>query len=207
MSNTKPKVWDTPFIQKPNNMSKVTYSTSWDIMDYLNDYQAQVLTPREHAPDYLYFEYYNLSEKQKISLPDMFKITGGFIVISERFHELLQEFDLGQTQFFEVPLYEYNQKNQRPGRWFILHIAEHKEALVPEECTGLITFVKGGDKWLSNFGDDTVAVLKNVALAGVDLWMDPRLNERIFLSDRLKIAIKDHKIKATSMKMKPTKLI
>lgn len=210
MADTKLKIWNTPFIQKTQNVRKVTYSSSWDLMDYLNDYQRQVLTPRSHAPDYLYFNVYDLPKKKKESLLDMFRVRDGLIVISERLYDLFQQFDTGATQFFEVPLFEYNQKDRRPGVYYILHIAEQKRALVPEASQELQlrgTTEQDGDIWYNSLITDKIAVSAKIAATGVDLWMDPNMRERIFFSDRLKTAFKDAGIKASALKFLPCKVV
>ena len=210
MTDTKLKIWNTPFIQKTQNSRKIDYSSGWDLIDYLDDYQRQILTPRSHVPDYLYFNVYNLPKKKKESLLDMFKVQDGLIVISERLYDLLQQFDTGGTQFFEVPLFEYNQKDRRPGIYYILHIAEHKRALVPDASEELVlrgTNERYGDVWYNGLLTDKIAVSAGVAGTGVDLWMDPNMNDRIFFSDRLKAAFKEAEIKASALKFLPCKVV
>ena len=190
------------------NMTRISYKISWDEMDYIRDYRAQVPTPRDHSPEYIYFNVYDLPERKKAALPDMFEITGGLIVISQRFHDLLQDFDLGKTQLFEVPLYENNQKDRRPGTYYILHIGEQKSSFLPDESTGIRAHGSGDTlNWDSYAGEDKLALSRDAALAGVDLWMEAKMGDRIFFSDRLKSAIKNHKIKAASLKMRPCKLV
>ena len=208
MPATKPKVWDTNFISHSQNSTRIDYQSTWDKMDYLNDYEMQIPTPRNHAPDFLHFNVYDLPERKKAALPDMFKVINGLIVVSQRFCDLLQDFDLGKTRLFEVPLYEYNQKDRRPGTYYILHIGEQKTSFLPDESTGLESLGSGETLvWMSDVDEDKLALSKDAALTGVDLWMEAKMRSRIFFSDRLKMAIKDHKITASSLKMRPCKLI
>jgi hypothetical protein len=44
--------------------------------------------------------------------------------------------------------------------------------------------------------------LRAASAEGADLWQDPALRERLFLTDRLKRAIKDAGIKARKMTMR-----
>ncbi|MGB7244994.1 MAG: DUF1629 domain-containing protein [Sulfitobacter sp.] len=210
MTDEKLKIWNTMFIQKTRNMRRITYKTEWSAIDYLDDYVKQIPTPRSHAPDYMYFNVYNLPEKKKNALGDMFKIRDGLIIISERMYALLQQFDTGATLFFEIPLFEYNQTDRRPGTYYILHIAEQKQALVPEESEEIKlrgTNAQQGDIWYNDYNTGKIAVSAKSAAAGADLWMDTNFRERIFVSDRLKVAIKEAGIKASALTFLPCKVI
>ena len=205
------RVWHSEFPRSAQNIKEIEYSTSYDELAYIHEYNARQSAPRDHAPDYMYFGRYNFSEKKKSSLRDLFTIRGGLMVVSERFRDLLLGSDLGKTDFFELPLYEYNQKDRRPGRYFILHIAETKDALRLENCgdlSGKAERLAGNYARLRLIDRDTVvAVDRQTALAGVDLWGDPMLPGVAFMSDRLKLAIEEAKIQASFLQIKETKLV
>ncbi len=157
--------------------------------------------PPEEVPDYIYFDLRDLRKSQKDNLPDLFKITGGIPVVSERFRELLMTHELGATKFHEVSLLEYDQKTRRLGRWFFLSIIESKPTLIPEKSEGIReTAAKGVFAPVSGVND--VLAVRAASAAGADLWQDRAILFRIFLSDRLKRAIKEAGIKVRRMPMR-----
>ncbi len=123
-------------------------------------------------------------------------------MVSERFFDLLSTYNLGPTRFFEVPLLEYDQKTRRPGRWFILQILAEKPTLVPERSEGVTEASLKGHWEADPFGSGVLAV-RATSSAGEDLWVDPVISHRIFLSDRLKTAIEEAKIVVRSMPFIP----
>ena len=202
-----PKVWDTPFLGKTENMKDLNFKIEGERMAYLDKFYLYQPVTRDEAPDYIFFTYKS-PERYKSNLPDIFKITGGIVIISEYFYNLLQKFDLGETKLFEVPLYECDQTTRRPERYFILHLVASKTCFLPEHSKN-VEEINNAGVWRRNNlleGEDTLAVSLD-ALEGVDLWVDPAINRRIFFSDRLKIAIKEYEIRATRMKIRPVKVI
>ncbi|NSX54331.1 hypothetical protein [Parasulfitobacter algicola] len=169
MTNTKAKIWNTTFIMKTENSRHINYHSDREILAYADEYQDFIKVERNQAPEYLYFDLYDLKEKYKNSLPDIFKVQDAVIVISQKLHDLLQNFDLGETLLFEIPLYEYNQKDRRPGTYYILHIVEKKTAFVPEASKGVVEYPVGGI-WKPNIKDDILAVqnqLPRVSICGL----------------------------------------
>ncbi|NNK68456.1 MAG: hypothetical protein HKO95_17160 [Rhodobacteraceae bacterium] len=157
-------------------------------------YQHEDVTPMLHEV-FLKWMYYDLTEKQKANLPDFFFGASRLPVISERYYDLLRDFDLGPTRFYEVPLYEYDQKTKRRDRLYLLQLNASKEALVPEECEGFRPAPGGGLESIpSNFTGGIRALLP-AARKGVDLWFDPGLDSRWFYSERLYSAIKKERIR------------
>ncbi len=147
--------------------------------------------PEEHAPEYLYFEYKDLSSREKNNLKDIFWILNGVLIISEKFKAVLDDFDLGRTQLIPVPVFDYDQTTQLEHQCYILHIVERKKGFIPELSEG-VKPLKGGVIWSPR--RDVLAV--DAACAeGVDLWRDPLIGRRIFMSDRLVKALKKAKLK------------
>ncbi|MBT8477077.1 MAG: hypothetical protein KJO78_16570, partial [Alphaproteobacteria bacterium] len=144
----------------------------------------------------------NDSDIQKI--PDAFRGVGRVLIISPAFHDLLQQFDLGPTQFFDVPLYEYDRTTLRPERYFVMQVNAVKDAVVPEESTGIKPW---DDEYLPlDFSQGEFAV-SPAAVEGPDLWWDNSIIERLFFSDRLKRAIKDNRIHASVWGWKKCRII
>ena len=134
----------------------------------------------------------------------MMSIRSGVIILSEKFHDLLSQFDLGDGRMFEVPLYEHDQKTLRPGRWFILHVAAQKQTLIPEKSENLES---GNGMWAVRLPNDGVLAVRASAAQGADIWLDPVLYNRLFLTDRLKSAIKQSDLKIRSLPMRPCVVI
>ena len=135
-------------------------------------------------------------------MPDLLPITDGIRVVSERFRDLLMAHELGATEFHEVALCEYDQTTRRPGRWFVLGLVETKPTLIPESSTGIRgTGAKGVYRPGVAAPREAYAV-RAASTEGADLWRDPALREQLFLSDRLKRAIKDAGIKVRRMAMR-----
>jgi len=212
MPDTLPTIWSTD-IGDPMNMQSIDYNCTGSLRqsgEPLYQLRDRISTdlragrrpvPAEEVPDYIHFSLRDLRKSQKDNLPDLFRITDGIPVVSERFRELLLAHDLGATEFHEVPLLEYDQKTRRPGRWFLLSIIEAKPTLIPEKSEGIReTAAKGVFAPISGVND--VLAVRATSAEGADLWQDRGILYRIFMSDRLKRAIKEAGIKARRMTMR-----
>ncbi len=167
-------------------------------LEAVNHYQAwHALKPNE-IPTKLFFGVSDFSEKQK-TLKDASIIKNGLAIISERFADLLKDFDLGATQIFEIPLFEYDQETQRPGKYFLLNVAETKPCFVPEQSTGVRPGKYTAVGLWNLISIENLAVLSTAAV-GADMWADPVLREAIFMSDRLVKAIRAAKISPVPLK-------
>jgi len=210
MPDTLPTIWSTD-IGDPMNTWGIDYNCTSNprqpgeplyllrdrISTDLRDGRRPV--PAEEVPNYVHFSLRDLRKSQKDNLPDLFRIIDGIPVVSERFRELLIAHELGATEFHEVPLLEYDQKTRRPGRWFLLSVIESKPTLIPEKSKGV---EKIGSTYLADFSHHDVLAVRAESVRGADLWRDPPLINRLFLSDRLKRAIKDAGIKVRRMPMR-----
>ncbi|NNF73412.1 MAG: hypothetical protein HKO95_17165 [Rhodobacteraceae bacterium] len=191
----KPAVWSSTLTHNTTRNSKPIGQTSdRPLIDYINDYKAGRTVAAEDAPTSLFLKVKDLTEHEKCHFPDAFVGANRILIISPAFHTLLQKFDLGPTQFFDVPLYEYDRTTLRPERYFVMQVNAVKDAVVPEESTGIKPW---DDKYLPlDFSQGEFAV-RSAALDGPDLWWDANIIERLFFSDRLKRAIKDNRIHAS----------
>jgi hypothetical protein len=208
MASELPKIWNTTFPEETSNSRSIDFhlpeggvQSEAELSRAFLYPDGKPLSPRL-VPDYIYFSLKDLSESYRANTPDWFRIAGGLDVISERFRDLLAEFDLGTTEFFEVPLYEFDQTGRRPGRWFIFHICETKDTLVAEQSTGLKQRGMTAGLWRSHVGEDVLAARASAA-SGADLWIDLHMLGRIFLSDRLRTALKSAGIKVLKMPLRP----
>ncbi|QHQ35172.1 imm11 family protein [Algicella marina] len=124
-----------------------------------------------------------------------------YILVSEACKVVMEQFDLGRSHFVEIPLMRYDRKSQLEERYFILNIAEVKNCFVPEESREYELFANRPGEWWPKFmpSDDDTAMTAG-ALKGVDLWIEERVVDNFFLSDRLRQALKKGGIKPFSAK-------
>ncbi len=165
-----------------------------------------VIFTEDHGPKYGYFRNHRVPAT-RFPLPDIFSSAGATLV-SEAMRAQLLEFDLGETQFFEIPIYDHivtwKEGNPVPyvtpdfdkplsGRWFILNNLPRKNAFLPEFSTKLYQKdigLKHKGVWTGSEPGYQFAVDADIASMGPDLWMDPKTDHTIYMSDRLKIALK-----------------
>jgi hypothetical protein len=208
MNAELPKIWNTTFPDETGNGRNIDFH----LPDNRLEHRVALGTAAKYpdgkplspglVPDYIFFSLKDLREDYRAKTPDWFRVMGGVHVVSEKFRNFLTGFDLGATQFFEVPLYEFDQKTRRPGRWFVFNIRETKDTLVAEQSTGLKQRGMTVGLWRSHVGEDVLAVRASAA-KGVDLWIDLHMLGRIFLSDRLKSSLKGAGIKVLKMPLRP----
>lgn len=208
MTDALPKIWNTTFTDHSVNVRYIDFHIPNSTIDSRATCSTAFLYPDGEplplnlVPDYLFFGYRDLKDDYKNKTPDMVRITGGLLVISEKFRDLLAGFDMGTSLIHEVPLYENDEKTPRPGRWFILHITANKKTVIPEKSENVKETVSGSGRWKAASQNDLLAVRADAAL-GADLWIDAYYRSRIFLSDRLKSALKPAGIRVRQMPMRP----
>ena len=209
MTTALPKIWNTTFTDHTINVRNMNYRLAInDVPTRANASTAFLYPdgkklPQNLIPEYIFSDLRDLSKEYRAKTPDSVMITGGIQVISEKFRDLLASFDLGANEVFEVPLYEFDQKTLRPGRWFIFHLCETKDTLVPEQSEGLKQSGLTPGFWMSKLAQNDVLAVKASSAEGADIWLDLRMDGRIFLSDRLKSALKPAGIRVLKMPIRP----
>lgn len=120
-------------------------------------------------------------------LPDFFA-AAAWRIVSERFRDFLQQFEIGDTRFHAARVLGLDRRAQLPGNWYVLNIVSPKNCVVPEQSTPR-TLSSIDDFWIAQIplGNDDVAM--NPVDDDVDLWSDPKVMNLPFFSDRLKRAI------------------
>jgi hypothetical protein len=207
MNSHLPKIWNTTF-PDTTTARKISFHLRDNGVNNRSDASTAFLYPDGKpllpgfVPEYIFFYLKDLSEEYRAKTPDWFMIRGGLLVISEKFRNFLAGFDLGANEFFEVALYEFDQKTRRSGRWFIFHICETKDTLVAEQSTGLEQIGTAVGFWQPRFSADVLAARASTA-QGADLWIDLHISGRIFLSDRLTTALKLAGIHADGLTLRP----
>jgi hypothetical protein len=212
MTDALPKIWNTTFTDHTINLRYIDFH----IVDSTVKREAAcsraflypdgIPLPPDLVPDYIFFGYRDLKDDYKAKTPDLAMIMGGLLLISEKFRDLLSGFDMGTTLIHEVPLYENDQKTRRPGRWFILHITANKKTVIPELSENVKQIGETGH-WYSPVAQLDVLTVHAAAAKGADLWIDPHYGGRIFLSDRLKSALKPAGIRVLKLPLRPCTVI
>ncbi len=132
-------------------------------------------------------EHLQITDKARDKAPLGDFIMMGFPCVSEAFKAFLERESVGNPVFYPIDIYLTDGVTKRPEPYFILNLRCQQRYWVPEE-----THVNAADRitenrWLagSSQPDDRFAVMKD-ALHGAELWFDPRLQNALFFSDRLK---------------------
>jgi hypothetical protein len=212
MTDSPPKIWNTTFTDHTINIRNINY--------YIRDntlqrriagsegflYHDGKPLSGDLVPEYIFFDAKDIKDDYKAKTPDLVMITNGLLVISEKFRDLLAGFDIGTTLIHEVPLYEFDQKTRRPERWFILHITANKKTVIPEMSENVEETVAGSGRWKAARENDVLAVHADSA-EGADLWIDANFRGRIFLTDRLKSALKPAGLRVLRMPMRPCTVV
>jgi hypothetical protein len=165
-------------------------------------------------------------EKYARYMPDFFIAETSVIIVSEKMHDILVQFDMGDNQLIEVPFFDVDGVTPRPERFWILAVATWK-ASIDEENTSigpdaeikdgkyhllpnLLTRSDRADRFIFNptvaeAGQGQIALPRSV-VGGADLWSDPRIDGLLFFSDRMRRAIEGAKLKLKHMPFYPVVL-
>ncbi len=142
---------------------------------------------------------YVFSEKHWRKVGDLFS-AGPFYAVKGKLADVLKRFDLGDGELIEFPIYQADKATLVPGPFYLLNFGAQKDSFLPEASQRLRTFFTkerdGQDIWKADIkpSDGDIAV-STAALDGPDLWFEPHLADKIFMSARLHDAIAEAKIK------------
>lgn len=137
---------------------------------------------------------YKLDTDRK-TLADVFVVQARTTIVSSRFRDVLLQFDVGNTRFYEATIEKRN-GDLFEGSWFVMNDTERKDALIPERSNVRpFSHVSLGSTHVKvgiNKPDYTVSSIAN---DGVDMWREARLRDGVFFSDQLAEAFKAAKVK------------
>ena len=213
MTDALPKIWNTTLTDHTINLRYIDFHIGENTVPCRAACSRAFLYPDgkplapDLMPDYVFFKYRDHKEDYKSKTPDLIMIEGGLLLISEKFRDLLADFDMGTSLIHEVPLYENDQKTLRPGRWFILHITANKQTVIPELSENVERVAPGSAKWHSRIAQEDVLAVHADAAKGADIWIDSNYRSRIFLSDHLKSALKPAGIRVLRLPLRPCTVI
>jgi hypothetical protein len=179
---------------------------------YINAMMSFRPVEDRHIPEFLFMD---RDKDIRPSLRDAFRIVGKVLVCSKAFRDVLIEHDLGSTRLYEVPVYadEAKTPSDIPSH-YLLHVTEAKSnTFAPEHSKGveqvqslLEATPRPNAPWTHIYDRDVLAV-KESSAQGVDLWCDPQIRRRIFLSDRLKKAIEAAGITSRALSLQKAKIV
>ncbi|WP_136660301.1 hypothetical protein [Nitratireductor sp. XY-223] len=146
-----------------------------------------VAVERDRYPLKMWVSY---PDRWEENLPYIFT-AGGFWTVSQELADVLQQFGLGSTRLYPTELFQHDRVTPIEGTYFCLAFGEQKACFEPDASPRARKIYPDKDLWKMSLApkDDDLALTHN-ALLGVDLWIDPRVRNAIFLSDRLVEALK-----------------
>lgn len=125
-------------------------------------------------------------------MKDLFAVDG-FFCVKGKLAELLKEFDLGEDELVEFPIYEMDKTTRLPGPFYFLNFGSQTDCLLPKESKKLKAGPKnpttGFQRWRAIEPNDWDIAVSASALDGADLWADPKLKSALFISGPLHDAI------------------
>jgi hypothetical protein len=146
-----------------------------------------------------------------VRLPDFF-MGGGFFIVSQKFADAFQKFDLGYGGFSPVTIYHGDRNSFISERQFyILYFGCQKQAFIPDLSNPTAfyrkTQVRGGYlRYSGPMIGDADSVLGSQALEGPDLWIDVTVAGSFFMSNRLVEAVNTAGL-SKNMSLKKCKVI
>ncbi|WP_029059977.1 hypothetical protein [Stappia stellulata] len=124
---------------------------------------------------------YVFDPKRWSRVKDFFAVDG-FICVKGKLAELLKEFDFGDGELVEFPIYEMDKTTRLPGE------SKKAKLLARKKETGVEIWERPIEP-----SDGDVAV-SGSALDDADLWVDPKLYSALFMSGQLHDAIEAAKL-------------
>ncbi|MEM9045568.1 MAG: DUF1629 domain-containing protein [Pseudomonadota bacterium] len=104
-------------------------------------------------------------------------------VLCGKARKVLEEFDLGENQLFNVNMHDRPEQPLKDNPYAILNVLEAKDCLVPEQST--LRKIGRTEKWHCWPPELPNLVVRESAAEGVDLWYDPIFPRNVFFSGRL----------------------
>lgn len=134
-------------------------------------------------------------EKRFKKVQDIFT-AGPFYAVKGQLAETLSQFDLGEGGLIPFTIYKADLETPYPGEFFLLNFGCHKDTVLPEQSRNVVkrgVSVKTGQElWAVNgWSEDGDVVVPPAVLGGPDLWFDPAIYNKIFMSDRLVQALSE----------------
>lgn len=132
-------------------------------------------------------------EKRFKKIKDIFMV-GPFYAVKGKLAEVLARFDLGSGGLIPFTIYKADLETPYPGEFFLLNFGCHKSTVLPVQSRNVVKFSvhheTGFQKWeVNSWAEEGDVVVSPAVLDGPDLWFDPAIYNKIFMSDRFVQAI------------------
>lgn len=132
-------------------------------------------------------------EKRFARCKDVFT-AGPFYAVKGALADTLRRFDLGDGGLLPLTVYQSDLSTPLTGEFFILNFGARKHGFLPEKSGDARKFLvdreTGVQVWDVNaLKPDAEVALSSTALNGADLWFDPAVYNKFFLSDQLAQAL------------------
>ncbi len=157
---------------------------------------------------------YEAHNKIKKSHRHAFHIYDLLVVVSPEVRDLLMTFNIGDAQFFKVPIHlgEGLGPSAYPDH-YILNVHDKKRAFMPEHSEEIKWSYDKDDGqggkigvWRCMYNKDILAV-SEAALEGLDLWAEDAVPTRFFFSDRLKRALDEAGMNKSSFRLVEARVV
>lgn len=146
----------------------------------------------EFFPTELHGKYHDYFFSEK--LPDICT-AGPYWIVSEPVAEVFRQFDLGESALYPVKMLQHDRETPVEGTYFHLNFGNTKDAFLPEHSLKPRKIYSHSDIWrVRGVPKDGDVAVRATALKGADIWLDPRLRDGLFLSDRLVQALRDARL-------------
>lgn len=192
MASAEP-IWCSNFLYNSRTVRNLDYQLADNVLERRVEGSARLKNGQplfeNDIPQIIFCVLTTKGEK----LPDVFRITNGLLLVSERFKNLLQDFELGATQFFLVNVLERDRETPvTTGPFYLMNYTEFREIAVPEQIESAR---ETGARWMVVDIKAKPVFVRPEHLDGLDFALDPVVFNLAFFSDRLVKAIRAEKIR------------
>lgn len=132
-------------------------------------------------------------EKRFKKIKDIFT-AGPFYAVKGKLADVLSRFDLGEGGLVPFTIYKADLETPYPGEYFLLNFGCRKNSMVKEKSRNIV--IRGVQKStgiellrVNSWSEEGDIALADVALDGPDLWFEERVDNKIFMTDRLAQAL------------------
>jgi hypothetical protein len=167
------------------------------VIDRLLENDRKNSTGQKLTLEELTQQFFGDRDARKIEkLPEAF-FANGYITVQQKCADVFARFDLGATDLVPAKFYQKDRKTEIHGSFYVFNFGCTKQSLLPEQSTGVKVLVQteDGPIWrLPLREEDGQVALSSLALTGPDLWFENRMPQVIFMSGRLRDALKAEKL-------------
>ena len=169
------------FRKAEEGWKQIIPDSDWSMQNTLK-VSERILFHRPVDPAHVPENAYHTSTGTAFRENDFFQM-GDIPVLCARGRRVLEEFDLGENQLFNVNMHDRPEQPLRDNPYAILNVLEAKDCLVPEQST--LRKIGRTGKWRCSPPELPNLVVREGAAEGVDLWYDPIFPWDVFFSGRL----------------------